>query len=302
MSSDGGAALLGRIAHGIARPVDPAVSDFAVRLAQQAGALAALFYGSNLRTGELEGVLDYYLLLPGPPERGLWPRVSYHEWDHGGTPLRAKVAAMTLAKFAEAASGELLDTTVWARFVQPSALVWCKDDAARQTVVAALGDASKVAGRLAAACGPASGSEADYWSALFEATYRAEFRMETASRARSIIELNKAHFEGLLPLALGAAGIGHAAEGERITPAMPPGMQRAVLRWWAKRRRMGKPLNLARLVRAASTFEGAARYAAWKIERHTGVPVAITPWRERHPVLAAPGVLWSVWRARRAQS
>ncbi|MCB2064228.1 MAG: hypothetical protein KDE25_12410, partial [Novosphingobium sp.] len=59
------------------------------------------------------------------------------------------------------------------------------------------------------------------------------------------------------------------------------------------------PLNLVRLVRAASTFEGASRYAAWKIERHTGVAVAITPWREKHPVLAAPGVLFSVWRARR---
>ena len=48
-----------------------------------------------------------------------------------------------------------------------------------------------------------------------------------------------------------------------------------------------------------TTFDGAARYAAWKIERHTGVPVALTPWREKHPVLAAPGVLWRVWRARR---
>ena len=66
---------------------------------------------------------------------------------------------------------------------------------------------------------------------------------------------------------------------------------------------MGKALNVARLVRATTTFEGAARYGAWKVERHTGVAVEMTPWRERHPVLAAPGVLWQVWRARkRAQS
>ena len=51
-----------------------------------------------------------------------------------------------------------------------------------------------------------------------------------------------------------------------------------------------KPLNVLRLLKASSTFEGAARYAAWKIERHTGVAVDVTPWRERHPVLAAPGV------------
>ncbi len=296
------AALRDRIAEGIGHAVEPAVAAFAQRLAGQSGALAALFYGSNLRTGELEGVLDYYLLLPGSPERGIWPRVSYHEWALDGTPLRAKVATMTLAKFAEAASGKLLDTTIWARFVQPSALVWCGDSETREAIVSAIGAASVVAARLAVASGPQSGSEADYWTALFEATYRAEFRIETASRASSIVELNAAHFDGLLPLALDVGGIGFTSHDGRITPALPPAERNAILRWWARRRRSGKPLNLLRLVRAASTFEGAARYAAWKIERHTGVPVPITPWRERHPVLAAPGVLWTVWRARRMRT
>ena len=32
---------------------------------------------------------------------------------------------------------------------------------------------------------------------------------------------------------------------------------------------------------------------------HTGVPIELTPWRERHPLLAAPGVAWRYWRARR---
>ena len=64
---------------------------------------------------------------------------------------------------------------------------------------------------------------------------------------------------------------------------------------------MGKSLNVARLIKAAFTFEGAARYAAWKIERHTGVAVPLTPWREKHPVLAAPGVLWDLWRAQKAR-
>ena len=68
---------------------------------------------------------------------------------------------------------------------------------------------------------------------------------------------------------------------------------------WRRRRVLGRPLNVARLMKAAFTFEGAARYAAWKIERHTGVPVTVTPWRERHPILAAPGVLWRVARDRR---
>jgi hypothetical protein len=63
---------------------------------------------------------------------------------------------------------------------------------------------------------------------------------------------------------------------------------------------LGKAINAARLVRAARTFDGAARYVAWKVERHTGVSIEVTPWRERHPLLAAPGVVWRIWRRKAA--
>lgn len=288
-----------RIRERLAAPIDPAVGDFAARLGQENGALAVLFYGSNLRTGSLDGVLDYYVLLPGPQREKIWPRVSYHEWDHHGVTLRAKVATMALETFAAAARGEKRDTTIWARFVQPSALVWRRDDAAGEAVVGALSDAVCTAARLAVALGPVSGRAEDYWRALFRATYAAEFRVEKAGREDSILSVNAAHFDGLLPLAMEAAGIGFARDGQQLTPRMDAGERAHILRWWASRRRMGKPMNIMRLLKASTTFEGAGRYAAWKIERHTGVTVKLTPWRERHPVLAAPGVLWSVWREKR---
>ena len=146
-------ALEQRIAAMLAREVDPAVAAQARVLGEAAGALAVLFYGSNLRTGSLEGVLDFYVLLPGAPETGLWPRVFYREWDGGDTRLRAKVATMTLAKFAEAAAGATLDTTIWARFVQPSAMVWQRDEAAAASTRAAIADAARTAARLAIALG-----------------------------------------------------------------------------------------------------------------------------------------------------
>ncbi len=292
-------ALPDRVAAGLGREVRPEVRAFAEALAGEAGALAVLFYGSNLRTGSLEGVLDYYVLLPGPPERGIWPRVSYHEWPCGGVTLRAKVATMTLGKFSAAAAGGLSDTTIWARFVQPSALIWHRDAAALAGVQDALAAAAVTAARLAAVLGPDAGTADDYWTALFRETYRAEFRVESAGREQSILAANAAHFEGLLPLALEAAGIAFTQEGGRLTPRITAAERGRVLRWWRRRRRLGKPLNVLRLLRAATTFEGAARYAAWKIERHTGVAVPLTPWRERHPVLAAPGVLLAIWRARR---
>lgn len=293
--------LAERIAAKSAAEVHPAITEFAARLARESGALAVLFYGSNLRTGSLEGVLDYYVLLPGAQQERIWPRVSYREWDKNGAMLRAKIATMALAQFAKAASGLLRDTTIWARFVQPSALVWARDDDARVQTLDALGAAAQTAARLAVALGPASGTADDYWRALFRATYKAEFRVEKAGREDSILSVNAAHFDGLLPLALEAQGIAFDEGGGRLTPKLTDNARREILSWWSHRQRLGKPLNILRLLKASTTFDGAARYAAWKVERHTGVPIEVTPWREKHPVLAAPGVLFKVWREQKKQ-
>jgi len=293
--------LAARVFAALGAEVMPEVRAFAARLGTEAGALAVLFYGSNLRTRTLDGVLDFYLLLPGPREGGIWPRVSYHEWNDGTRVLRAKAATMALATFRAAAAGETLDTTIWARFVQPSALAWLPPGGDAVPVRDAVAAAAVTAARLAAALGPAEATAEDYWRGLFGATYAAEFRVEKAGREDSILAANRDHFAGLLPLALAAAGIAFTPAGDRLAIVLPDRDRAATLRWWRKRRRLGKPYNVARLLKASTTFAGAARYAAWKIERHTGVPVPLTPWRERHPVLAAPGVLWRVWRARRAR-
>ena len=118
--------LHGRIAQTLGSAVRAEVGAFARALGEEAGASAVLFYGSNLRTGSLEGVLDFYVLLPGPQRERIWPRVSYREWNHDGELLRAKIATISLEKFAESACGESRDTTIWTRFVQPSALVWAR--------------------------------------------------------------------------------------------------------------------------------------------------------------------------------
>ena len=299
--TSGAGALGARIAAQLAAPVDPAVATFAAVLGEAAGARAVLFYGSNLRTKSLEGVLDFYVLLPGSTEgeAAIWPTVSYHERPHEALTLRAKVATMRLATFAKAAGGDLTDTTIWARFVQPSAMVWAADPQAQGEVVAAIAAACTTAARLAAALGPDSGIAEDYWRALFRATYAAEFRVEKGGRDNDILAVNAAHFAGLLPLALEAGGIPPRQQGERLAPDLPHWQRGVILKWWARRRRLGKPLNLLRLIKASTTFEGAARYAAWKIERHTGMPVKVTPFRERFPLLAAPQVLYDLWQHRR---
>ena len=236
MNSD----LAQRIGASLDRPVRDEVAAYAKRLGEEAGALAVLFYGSNLRTGSLE------------------------------------------------------------RFVQPSALVWQANEEARAEVTEALCAAAVTAGRLAAVVGPARGTADDYWRALFRATYKAEFRVEKPGRENSILEVNADHFDGLLPLAWNAGGMRFKRMNGLFEPLPNSAERRRVLKWWSRRARLGKPLNLLRLAKATTTFDGAADYAAWKLQRHTGIALEVTPFRARHPLLAAPGALVELWRKRRA--
>ena len=275
------------------------VAAFAHILGEEADASAVLFYGSNLRTGSLEGVLDFYVLLPEAQAERIWPNVSYREWEHGGEILRAKIATMSLEKFAEAARGDSRDTTIWTRFVQPSALIWASDHAARAKVAGAIEDAASTASRFAAVLGPRKGLPEDFWRALFQATYRAEFRVEKPGRENSILSVNAEHFDGLLSQAWEASGISYDREEGQLVPRISAEQREKDLARWKQCERLGKPLNVLRLAKATTTFEGAARYGAWKLERHTGIALEVTPFREKHPLLAMPGAAWELWREKR---
>lgn len=299
--------LIDTVRRELTRPAPVMATALAASLATAFDDPAAiLFYGSSLRTGDREGVHDFYVLTHTPPRglrgvasRMLWPDVSYREVaDEYGT-LRAKIASMTVAQFEGAARGQGVDTTIWTRFVQPAALVWSDGPASVAAVADGVAEAAQTASRFAAALGPQSGAPAVYWASLFRETYAAEFRVEGQGREKTILAADAARYEALLPLAWTAAGIAFTAHDDVLSPRLSPAERKRLAGAWRRRRVLGRPLNVARLMKAAFTFEGAARYAAWKIERHTGVPVTVTPWRERHPILAAPGVLWRVARDRR---
>lgn len=289
----------------LAGPAPEAARAFAIRLVERFETPAAvLFYGSILRTGDLDGVLDFYVLTHEPPSgprglasRLLWPDVGYYESEHEGVLLRAKVASMTLTQFAKAARGHGADTTIWTRFVQPSVLLWSDTPETAQAVTDAVARAARTAARFAAGLGPRHGAAGDYWTALFKQTYAAEFRVERGGRESSILAFDPARYDKLLRAAWRDDGLLEAETP--LAPALSAAARRRINWAWRLRKGLGKPLNIARLIKAAFTFEGAARYGAWKIERHTGLPVPLTPWRERHPILAAPGVLWRLRRTRK---
>ncbi|MBW4331296.1 hypothetical protein KY084_10475 [Stakelama sp. CBK3Z-3] len=296
--------LRARILESLDMPLSRDVRAAAALLADRHGGSAVLFYGSVLRTGDMDGVLDFYVLTPGESDsvdRMLWPHVSFAELPVGGDrTIRAKVATMPLDVFAEAAAGDLIDTTIWTRFVQPSALAWVDEWATRRSVENSICAAATTAASFAAMLGEEQGSARDYWAALFRQTYTLELRVEKPGRERQILDNNPGWFDDLLPLAWDAAGIAYDRHGDSLIPRLDPDRCSKLYERWVVRQKTGKWLNAARLVKAGFTFEGATRYALWKIERHTGIRVRLTPWRERHPVLAAPGVLLQLWRQQTA--
>lgn len=288
----------------------------AVRLAGQlaeraAGhAVAVLFYGSALHDGALDGVLDFYILVdrvgawPGPrlaavANRMLPPNVGYFEDCVDGRSVRAKYAVMSLAQFRQGMSEYRIDTTLWARFAQPCACVWARRPEDRQAVGEAVREATITAARWAAALGPEHGGALTYWRALFARTYDAELRVEGVARGADLIARDAQRYAGVLPAAWNAAGISFvvAADGE-FHPALTPRARIAAERRWVLRRRLGKALNLLRLMKAAFTFDGAIDYVVWKVERHSGVRLEVRPWQRRHPLLAAPQLYYQLRKRR----
>jgi hypothetical protein len=211
--------------------------------------------------------------------------------------VRAKFAVLSRAQFAGRVAPRSLDTTIWARFSQPALLVWSRSDADHAAVVDLLVAAVSCAASWAAWLGPAAGTAEDFWRALFARTYAAELRVEKQARALDIVGKAPARYAALLPPAWDLAGIHHARGFDGILATeIAPEQRRGAARRWAWRARLGRPLNILRLLKASFTFEGAMDYALWKVERHSGVRVEVAAWQRRFPLLAAP---WLYWKLRR---
>ena len=287
------------------RKVPAAVTALAAELAARAGeaTAAVLFYGSALRDAALDGLLDFYVLTDRPivwpgsrwtslAGRVLPPNVGYLETVIGGTTLRTKYAVMTLAQFRQAMSAESMDTTLWARFSQPVVRVRARGDAEARAVRDAVAAAVVTAASWAAALGPARGAATDFWRALFQRTYAVELRPERGTaRAGDLVERDAARYAALLPAAWRVAGIAFAVEADgALAPALAARERAAAARRWRLRAALGRPLNVLRLVKAASTFDNAIDYVAWKVERHSGYRIEPSPFQRRHPLLAAPAL------------
>lgn len=300
--------LTALIAEELDRPVIAEARTIADAILARHGAsvAAVLFYGSCLRTGDAGGILDVYVLTDDLRayhgrfwsallNAALPPTVSYLEALGPAGMVRAKVAVMGTAAFARAMRGAGIDTTIWARFCQPAALLYARDAENRAAAIDAVAQAVATAARWAVRLGPERAQPAEYWTTLFRNTYGAELRAERGNRPALIHDWAANRYARLLPLALARAEIATTADTDgRLCPQVPD--RATARRAWARRRRLGKPLNLLRLMKAAFTFENGIDYILWKLERHSGRPLRVSPWQRRHPILASPLLLLKLYR------
>jgi hypothetical protein len=262
----------------LAEPVDPRVTAMAAAIAARypGAARAVLFYGSCLRERALDGLmLDFYLIVSDYRDayRGIWLTVAntllppnVFPFAHHG--LAAKYAVLSEADFARLNGPEAGDVSVWARFAQPSRLVWAADEAAREMAVAAVARAAPTLLAYAAPMAARGAGPLDIWRQGFALTYASELRAERPGRSGSIVDTDP---ERYLRFAAAAGA--------------PPKPRAAAA--WKRFRRRGKSLSLLRLAKAATTFAGGADYLAWKINRHAGTKIAVRPWQRRWPILGA---------------
>jgi hypothetical protein len=289
------------IAEELAEPADPRAVAMAQALAARypGAARAVLFYGSCLREKNLDGLmLDFYLVVPdyraaygkswlATANRLIPPNVF--PFAHEG--LISKYAVLSEADFLRLCGLSAPDPSVWARFAQPSRMVWAADDDARAAICRAVEQAPVTLIALTEPTmepGEAGADPLAVWRAGFALTYGAELRAERAARPGGIIDADRDRYRRIGAAARPLVGASHdntqeAREGARAA--------------WRRMQSRGKRTVALRLAKASFTFAGGIDYLAWKINRHAGTQIAIRPWQRRWPLIGALTLLPRLFRS-----
>lgn len=293
--------LIREIAAQSSQPVQPAFQMFTDIFRQRFGdALdAVILYGSSLHSSDLtEGVADFYVLVRdyhcAYSERLLrylnaWlpPNVFYLETSVSAGILRAKYAVISTADFEQGAR-YWFHPYIWARFAQPARLLATRNETVRLRIHTA--QAHAVIRFLESTLPLLESGVSDVetiWASGLTLTYAAELRAERDARARHLIQINPEIYRRLTAAALPALDqlLNMQPDGQYHIQPSGSGRRRRARRHWRLRRWQGRVLSILRLSKATLTFRDCLDYAAWKIERHTGIKVEITPMLRRHPVL-----------------
>lgn len=214
------------VAKELAVPVHNDVTGFAAHIAAQYAdtASAVLFYGSCLRSETLDGqMLDFYLIVSSYEAAYAKPWLA--RWNRRLPPnvfpfqykdLMAKVAVLSEDDFHKLNRPGASAVSVWARFSQPSRLVWRRDDDMARKMTLSISGAAPTLLNAALSHMDREVDIIDLWQSGFAMTYGAELRAERKSRPASVIDHDRDRYEIVGQAALHHTMIPNEIRGGRV--------------------------------------------------------------------------------------
>ena len=275
-------------------------------------AVAILFYGSCLRSGEDRGgMVDLYVLVDRYKDAGqsavltalnglLPPNVFYLEVPFENRTVRAKFAILSLADFERGTSMHWFHSYLWGRFAQPVAFAYVREQRDRERIAAALAQAVMTFMRRALPCTKSPFTARDLWFKGLSLSYRSELRAERPDKLSKLVGMFDDYYETLtraaIPQLRDDVHIDPSPPHHRYTSRISKTRRFCARQVWRLRFAQGKILSILRLIKGAFTFSGGIDYVQWKIERHTGVRVEVPPHLQRFPVIAVGLLAWRTYR------
>lgn len=196
--------------------------------------------------------------------------------------LRSKYIVISKTQFERKLTSRW-DHYFWARFSQPFTVLYTQTSKIQDDLVQAQKQAIMTFYQNLIPVYGLPSEPSDFWVLGLQKTYACELRPERPEHSARLVTKELSFWKTV-------------TEALTHEPSLPASEHTKVLRQWKARRITGKTLNLARLIKAASTFQDGVDYIAWKVERHSGVSVTITPWMRRYPRLAG---WWLAWQLKR---
>ena len=304
-------ALVATLARGLDRPAGPEALALAGHLSRVFGpATAALIhYGSHAQrsgTGP-DSAWDFFVIvddyraayraLAAVRPRGFspsWaailnrilpPNVLSVAAPDGGVSRLAKCCVLSLRDLDRACAPAPADHFVRARLFQHLELVWARDAASRERVSAAVVSARAATFAWARPFLPARFDAAAYARTLLEVSYAAEIRPEDEGRL-DVLLASQGGTIGPMAEALLASLTARGRlvrDGEGFRDPHPPGaLARAWARAWFGWSKLRATLRWAKYV---ALYDDWLEYVVRKVERRSGVALALTPRERRWPLL-----------------
>ncbi len=267
-----------------------------------ASTLAIVLYGSWLR-GKRDTVVDLYVIvdnykhLDSPLDKVLINFLSPNVYQQVGSNLaenfRVKFAVIGLEHFKKRITNDF-HPYFWARFAQPTQILYVKNEQVMQILEATFKEATKRMIIESIPMLPRQFTTEMLWETALQLTYRAELRSESRTAPQSIIEKSLPELEILTKLVASECSLKNLDNVWLNDTKRINYFKKAII--WQTRFFIGKVLSILRLLKAVFTFENPLDYLVWKIERHTGIKEEPTRLQRKHPLIFSWSLIWRLYR------